>query len=62
MEYEDLSREKQRVEKDRDCFKYNCEKLKMDMIKLKKAFDSEKELIYKQKLDEIVIIIYIGKT
>jgi chromosome segregation ATPase len=54
LEYEDMSREKIRVEKDRDCFKHNCEKLKMDLIKLKKAFDTEKELIYKQKLDEIV--------
>jgi chromosome segregation ATPase len=54
LEYEDLSREKLRVEKDRECLKHNCEKLKMDLIKMKKAFDSEKELIYKQKLDEIV--------
>jgi hypothetical protein len=62
LEYEDLSREKMRVEKDRDCFKHNCEKLKMDLIKMKKTFDAEKDLLYKQKLDEIVIFTNIGKT
>jgi hypothetical protein len=34
----------------------------MELIKLKKTFDGEKELIYKQKLDEIVRFLDIGKT
>jgi hypothetical protein len=56
LEYEDILREKSRVEKDRDNSKQQCEKLKLDLIKMKKAFDAEKEVMYKQKVDEIVII------
>jgi hypothetical protein len=56
LEYEDMLREKGRVQKERDNTKIQCEKLKLDLIKMKKAFDAEKEQMYKQKIDEIVKI------
>ena len=43
-----------RMANDRDKYKQQCEKLKVDLIKFKKQMESEKESHYKQKMDEIV--------
>lgn len=53
MEFEEMIKENDRTKNERDKYKQNCERLKLDLIKMKKHFDSEKEAMYKQKIDEI---------
>jgi hypothetical protein len=54
LEIEDNIREKDRINHEKDRLKNQCEKLKLDILKIKKLFEQEKEIMYKQKLDEIV--------
>jgi hypothetical protein len=53
LELEDSNREVSRLINEGGKYKSQCEKLKLDLVKMKKAFDQEKELLYKQKIDEI---------
>jgi hypothetical protein len=54
LEIDDHIREKDRINHEKDRLKNQCEKLKLDILKIKKLFEQEKEIMYKQKLDEIV--------
>lgn len=53
LELEDAFREKERLNNEKDKLKQQVEKLKMDLIKIKKIYESEKEQLFKQKIDEV---------
>ena len=53
IQYEELTKEKNRLQAELDKSKAVNDKLKNDLIKMKKAFDNEKEQMYKQRVDEV---------
>jgi hypothetical protein len=53
LEFEDLIREKDRILSENEKYRNQCEKLKLELIKMKKVFETEKELLYKQKVEEV---------
>lgn len=57
LEIDDHIREKDRINHEKDRMKNQNEKLKLDILKIKKLFEQEKEIMYKQKIDEIVCFI-----
>jgi len=59
LEIDDHIREKERLNQEKEKLKSQGEKLKLDILKIKKLFEQEKEAMYKQRLDEIVIIFLV---
>ena len=57
LEIDDHIREKDRINHEKERLRNQNEKLKLDILKIKKLFEQEKEVMFKQKLDEIVGII-----
>jgi hypothetical protein len=53
LELEEQVRDRDRINEEKEKYKSQCEKLKMELIKMKKLFEQEKESLYKQKIDEI---------
>lgn len=53
LEGEEINREKEILNFEKDRYKAQYEKLKMDLIKMKKIMDQERESAYKQKMTEI---------
>lgn len=53
LEIEEANREKERLNNEKEKLKQQVEKLKIDLIKIKKAFEAEKEQLFKQKIDEV---------
>lgn len=53
LELEESIREKDRIILEKEKYKQQCEKLKIDLIKVKKLYENEKDQIFKQKLEEI---------
>jgi hypothetical protein len=54
MEIEEINRDRERIINEKDKFKQQGEKLKIDLIKIKKAFEQEKESLMKQRIDDIM--------
>jgi hypothetical protein len=53
LEIEDYLKNLERINSDKEKYKQQCEKLKIELIKIKKLFESEKEQVFKQKIDEV---------
>lgn len=53
LEFEEQARCTERINEEKEKYKSQCEKLKMELIKMKKLFEQEKESLFKQKIDEI---------
>jgi hypothetical protein len=52
LELEESNREKDRIIGEKEKYRQQSERLKIDLIKIKKVFEGEKEQIYKQKLED----------
>lgn len=57
LEIEETNKDKLRLVAEKEKYKVQCEKLKLDLIKIKKLFEEEKEQLFKQKMDEMVFIL-----
>ena len=53
IEIDETIREKERINIEKDKYKHQIEKLKIDLIKIKKVYETEKEMLFKQKIDEV---------
>jgi len=65
LQLEESNREKERIVGEKEKYRQQSEKLKIDLVKIKKLFEGEKEQFYKQKLEEIEKLkfeIYNQKT